>query len=74
MASSRIQKVGPLKRVSEALGVMPSQVDEANEYWSKRVQGVEFLKDGRATFSSRKARKEFLRANGAHDKDGGYGD
>lgn len=60
--------------LSEAAGVHPDQVKEATE--AARAFGVptEFTRDGRAVFTDRNHRKRYLRTQGLHDKNGGYGD
>lgn len=57
---------------SEAAGVHPSQVQEAQENWKKKGVPTEFTPDGRAVFRNKSHRRDFLRAAGLHDKAGYY--
>ncbi len=58
----------------DAMGVHPSQINDER----KRAEGlgtrIDFAPDGRAIFESRSHRKEYCRAMGYHDRNGGYGD
>lgn len=72
--SEKQVKLGPLKRISAAAGVHPDQVDDAREHYSKVHPGISFHNNGDAEFSSRGARKAFLKAAGMRDHNGGYGD
>ena len=66
--------LGPKKRVSVAAGVHPDQVPEAREHFGKVHSGIEFHANGDVQFSSRGARRAFLKASGMRDNNGGYGD
>lgn len=59
---------------SDALAVHPEQVAEATD--SARARGVptDFLPDGRPQFRDRAHRRQYMKAYGCHDRDGGYGD
>jgi hypothetical protein len=60
--------------LSDALAVHPVDIEEARE--DSRIKGVptDFLPDGRAILESRQHRKQYLKAYGFHDRQGGYGD
>tara|TARA_Y100000593_G_scaffold91963_1_gene182186 strand:- start:2079 stop:2447 length:369 start_codon:yes stop_codon:yes gene_type:complete len=63
----------PMK--SDAAGVHPSQAQEA--YETSRKMGIPTRFDpstGQAIFESRGHRKQYLKAHGLHDRNGGYGD
>jgi hypothetical protein len=60
--------------LSEGAAVHPTQVQEAQDSAARKGVPTEFTKDGRAVFRNRQHRKEYLRAYGFHDRDGGYGD
>lgn len=60
--------------LSEAAGVMPWQVGEANSLNKSRGVDLQYAADGRAIFRDRAHRKQALRQLGMHDKQGGYGD
>lgn len=67
--------------ISEALGVMPSQVEKMRKTLEKeKIQGVAILDNGQARFTSRQGRNslmklyEEMRGHKYHDVDGGYGD
>ena len=61
--------------ISEALGVMKSQVGETRAILdTHKIPGVAVLDSGQMRFTSRRARKEWLRIRGLHDQDGSYGD
>ena len=63
----------PMK--SDALAVHPDQIPEAMERNKKHgIEGVSYLKDGRAVLDSRKARQRLMALEGVHDNNGGYGD
>lgn len=68
------QTVGAWPMASEAMGVHPSQVEEATADAKKKGVTTEFDKIGRPVFTSRAHRKAYLAAYGVHDKRGGYGD
>lgn len=59
---------------SEALAVHPKQIKEAEESAKRRGVPTEFNRMGQPVFRTRKHRKEYLKAYGYHDNDGGYGD
>lgn len=61
--------------VSEGCGVMKSQVGEARAAIKQHgIQGAQVLNSGQIRFTSRNARKEFLKMRGFVDNDGGYSD
>ena len=62
----------PMK--SDAAGVHPDQIKEAHQHSIKIGIPTEFTPDGRAVFTGRKHRKDYCRAIGLHDRNGGYGD
>lgn len=62
----------PMK--SDAAGVHPDQIQEAYQHSVKVGIPTEFTPDGRAVFTSRKHRRDYCRAIGLHDRNGGYGD
>lgn len=60
---------------SEAAGCMKHQVPELREFvQGMGIRGVSVLDDGAVEFSSRRGRKEFLKARGMVDNDGCFGD
>jgi hypothetical protein len=62
----------PLK--SDAAGVHPNQIKEAYEHSVKIGIPTQFTPDGRAIFTGKKHRKDYCRAIGLHDRNGGFGD
>ena len=61
--------------ISEGCGVMKSQVGETRELIKRHgIQGAEVNEKGQIRFTSRKARKEFLKMRGLIDNEGGYSD
>ena len=61
--------------ISEGCGVMKSQVKETRKVLeSHKIPGVSVLDSGQMRFTSRRARKEWLRLRGLNDADGGYSD
>ncbi len=62
----------PMK--SWSAGVHPDQVGEAAAHAAKLGVPTSFTPDGDAIFRDRAHRKQFLKAHGMHDKDGGYSD
>ena len=61
--------------ISEGCGVMKSQVGEAREMIRRHgIQGAAVHDNGQIRFTSRRARKEFLKTRGLRDCDGGYSD
>jgi len=63
----------PMK--SDGAGVHPSQIGEAMESAAKMGVPTSFdAKTGQAIFESRAHRKKYLKANGMHDRNAGYGD
>lgn len=73
MAANTYTEHNPL--VSDGCGVMKSQVGETRDLIKKhRIQGAAVMDSGQVRFTSRRARKEFLRMRGFRDLDGGYGD
>jgi len=59
---------------SDAAGVAPSQVREAEEHARKIGIPTSFLKDGRAIFEGPAHRKTYCEAVGLFDRNGGYSD
>lgn len=79
MAANTYTEHDPL--ISEALGVMPSEVAKMRNTLSKeKIPGVSILDNGQARITSRRGRNELMklyeemRGNKYHDVDGGYGD
>ena len=73
MASNTYSEHDPC--VSEGCGVMKSQVQEARDAIREHgIQGAQVLNGGQIRFTSRNARKEFLRMRDLNDNDGCYGD
>ncbi|MGH2272166.1 hypothetical protein ACQ9LF_10235 [Anaerohalosphaeraceae bacterium U12dextr] len=62
----------PMK--SDAAGVHPSQIKEAYDHSVRIGIPTQFAPDGRAIFTGREHRKNYCRAIGLHDRNGGYGD
>jgi hypothetical protein len=62
----------PMK--SDAAGVHPDQIKEAYEHSVKIGIPTQFVPDGRAVFTGKQHRKDYCRAIGLHDRNGGYGD
>lgn len=60
--------------MSDAMGVHPSQIREAQEHAAARGVHTEYAPDGRAILRDRNHRKAHMRAMGFRDNDGGYGD
>jgi exopolysaccharide biosynthesis protein len=61
--------------ISEGCGVMKSQVKETRAILeAHKIPGVAVLNSGQMRFTSRRARKEWLKVRGLHDQDGGYSD
>ena len=67
--------------ISDALGVMKSQVKDMRETLEKeKIPGVAILDNGQARITSRRGRNQLMalyermRGNKYHDMDGGYGD
>ena len=56
------------------MAVHPSQVAEAEADAKAKGVPTSFLGDGRPVFTSRGHRREYLKAYGVHDNQGGYGD
>jgi len=70
-----VAPAGNFPMTSSAAGVYPSQIEEATR--KSREPGnvpITFDKEGDATFTDRKHRKEYCESVGLHDKDGGIGD
>lgn len=70
----KIEGGGHWPLVSDALGVHPDQVDEANLRNKKAGVAVEYNRKGQAVIPTRGERRKLLRLEQFHDKDGGYGD
>lgn len=62
----------PIK--SDALGVHPKQAREAEEHARQKGVPTEFTPQGQPVFRSREHRKQYCRAYGVYDRNGGYGD
>lgn len=61
--------------ISEGCGVMKAQVGETREAIRYHgIQGAAVHDNGQVRFTSRRARKEFLKMRGLNDQDGSYGD
>jgi hypothetical protein len=58
----------------EALGVHPKQIKEAEADAKRKGVPVDFDKQGRPVFTSRKQYKAYCNAYGVFNRDGGYGD
>lgn len=73
MTASTYTEHDPL--ISDGCGVMKSQVGETREAIRRHgIQGAAVLDNGQIRFTSRRARKDFLRMRGLVDSDGSYGD
>lgn len=73
MATMAYDASNPL--VAQSAGCHPSQVPSMNEFLHKHhVVGAQFRPDGKVVFASRAARRDFCKARGLIDQDGGYGD
>lgn len=72
---SRIVKSGPVQHRTDMAGAFhPDQVDEARTHLSQVHPGIEVEQSGSVKFSSRGARRAYLKDQGMFDRDGGYGD
>ena len=61
--------------LSDGCGVMKAQVQEAREAIRQHnIPGAAVHDDGKVQFTSRRARRDFLKMRGLHDQDGGYSD
>lgn len=60
--------------VSDAVGVHPDQVEEANARNKKHGLATRYNEDGQAIIPSRLERKKLLQLEQFFDRDGGYGD
>lgn len=65
---------GTWPKLCDASGVNPSQIPEAVEAAKKHGVSIDFHPDGRAKYTSRKNRRDYLRSIGMCDFDAGYGD
>jgi hypothetical protein len=79
MAANTYTEHDPL--ISDALGVIPSQVKQMRETLEKeKIQGVRIMDNGQACITSRRGRNALMklysemRGQKYHDIDGGYGD
>jgi hypothetical protein len=73
MATNTYSEHDPL--LSDGCGVMKAQVGEARNIIAMHgIPGVAVLDSGQMRFTSRRARKEWLRVRGLRDQDAGYGD
>lgn len=60
--------------LSDAMGVHPDQIHEAQQHSVSIGVPTQFNKLGQAVFTSRQHRRDYCRHFGVHDLDGGYGD
>ena len=67
-----IQTPGNWPMKSDAAGVHPDQIQEAYRHSVTAGIPTEFTPDGRAIFTGRKHRRDYCRAIGLHDRNGGY--
>jgi hypothetical protein len=73
MTANTYREHDPL--ISDGCGVMKAQVPETREAIQKHgIQGAAVLDNGQIRFTSRRARRDFLRMRGLVDNDGSYGD
>ncbi len=73
MSANTYSEHDPL--ISEGCGVMKSQVKETRAILNAhKIPGVAVLNSGQMRFTSRRARKEWLRIRGLNDQDSGYSD
>ena len=73
MTANTYREHDPL--ISDGCGVMKAQVPETREAIRQHgIQGAAVLDNGQIRFTSRRARKQFLRMRGLVDSDGSYGD
>lgn len=73
MTANTYREHDPL--ISDGCGVMKAQVPEAREAIVRHsIQGASVLDNGQVRFTSRRARKEFLRMRGLVDNDACFGD
>lgn len=59
---------------SDALSVIPQRIAKASAADKKNGVPTEYTSEGQPIFRDRAHRREYLRAYGFHDRDGGYGD
>jgi hypothetical protein len=59
---------------SDALGVHPSQINEAREDAIKKGVPTDFTPTGEPILRTREHRKKYMQAYGFYDRDAGYGD
>lgn len=73
MSANTYSEHDPL--ISEGCGVMKSQVKETRAILdTHKIPGVAVLNSGQMRFTSRRARRDWLRIRGLNDQDAGYGD
>jgi len=61
--------------ISEGCGVMKAQVKETRAILdAHKIPGVAVLNNGQMRFTSRRARRDWLKIRGLNDQDAGYGD
>ncbi len=61
--------------VSEGAGCHSSQVDQFRQDAREAgITGVDFTAEGKAVFSCRSARRDYMKLRGMFDRDAGYGD
>lgn len=65
---------GKWPMMSDAMGVHPSQIQEARDYAAAMGVNTEYAADGRPILRDRAHRRAHMRAMGFRDNDGGYGD
>jgi hypothetical protein len=59
---------------SSALEVTPDRIPEAMKVDAEAGVPTDYNRDGQPIFRDRSHRREYLKAHGAHDRSGGYGD
>lgn len=60
--------------LSDAMGVHPSQIQEAMAFDARHGVPTEYTPDGRPILLDRWHRKRYAEAHGFYDRNGGYGD
>lgn len=70
-----VPKEGTYPMVSGAMGVNPIQIPEMLQQAQEQgLRGISFKDNGDIVFSDARARREYCRAFGAYDRNGGYSD
>ncbi len=62
----------PMK--SDALAVHPKQIKAVRERNKKHGLHIEYARDGRPILQDRGQRRDLMKIEGVHDRNGGYGD